>query len=190
MIGIVLLTHVAALASWASSHRISALPHEMSVSVRMSTPPQAAPVIPEPQPVRQAVAKAKTIVQPRAETTHQVVATAPAAVVETPYVAASTPALPDREPDFQAAYLNNPVPAYPMVARRMAWQGKVIISVEVLASGVAGQVKLYQSSGHDVLDNAALQAVRGWKFSAARQAGQLVNKWFLVPIPFILKEIE
>jgi hypothetical protein len=35
-----------------------------------------------------------------------------------------------------------------------------------------------------------MQAVRGWKFVAARQNGQMVAKWFLVPIPFILKESE
>ena len=75
-----------------------------------------------------------------------------------------------------------------MVARRMGWQGRVVLNVEVLASGLPGQVKLHQSSGHDVLDNAALQAVRGWRFVAARQGGQVVSKWFLVPIPFILKE--
>ena len=98
------------------------------------------------------------------------------------------PSLPDREPDYQAAYLNNPIPAYPMVARRMGWQGRVVLNVEVLASGLPGQIKLHQSSGHDVLDNAAMQAVRNWRFVAARQSGQVVTKWFLVPIPFILKE--
>jgi protein TonB len=100
----------------------------------------------------------------------------------------ASPSLPDREPDYQAAYLNNPLPAYPMVARRMGWQGRVVLNVEVLESGLPGQIKLHQSSGRDVLDNAAMQAVRGWRFVAARQNGQAVAKSFLVPIPFILKE--
>ena len=172
------------------------VPHEMSVSISaMPSPPQAAPA--EPQPKPEPVVKPKPVepsVQPVAE------AAAPAAPVEKPApppVASTTapaqpvnaaPSLPDREPDYQAAYLNNPVPAYPMVARRMGWQGRVVLNVEVLASGSPGQIKLQQSSGHDVLDNAAMQAVRGWRFVAARQSGQAVSRWFLVPIPFILKE--
>ena len=79
---------------------------------------------------------------------------------------------------------------YLMVARRMDWQGRVVLNVEVLASGLPGQVKLQQSSGHAVLDNAAIKAVSGWRFVAAHQGGQNVTKWFLVPIPFILKEAE
>jgi len=173
----------------------TSVPHEMSVSiVSMPSPPQAAPAEPEPKP--EPVVKPKPVerrVQPTPE-----IAT-PVAPVETPASTAQTssappqpvnasPGLPDREPDYQAAYLNNPVPAYPMVARRMGWQGRVVLNVEVLASGLPGQVKLHQSSGHDVLDNAAMQAVRGWRFVAARQGGQVVSKWFLVPIPFILKE--
>lgn len=96
----------------------------------------------------------------------------------------------DSEPDYHASYLNNPLPAYPMIARRMGWHGKVVLNVEVLETGLPGQIKLHQSSGRDVLDNAALQAVRGWRFTPARQNGQLVAKWFLVPIPFILKGAE
>jgi protein TonB len=102
----------------------------------------------------------------------------------------AAPGLPDREPDYQAAYLNNPIPAYPMAARRMGWQGRVVLNVEVLANGLPGQIKLHQSSGHEVLDNAALQAVRSWRFVPARQGGQVVTQRFLVPIPFILKEAE
>jgi len=176
-------------------------PHEMSISITtmpsppQPAPPQPAPAEPKPEPKPEPVAKPKPVerrVQPAPE-----VAT-PVAPVETPaptevssappQPVAAPPGLPDREPDYQAAYLNNPVPAYPMVARRMGWQGRVVLNVEVLASGLPGQVTLHQSSGHDVLDNAAIKAVRGWRFVAARQGGQVVSKWFLVPIPFILKE--
>lgn len=77
-----------------------------------------------------------------------------------------------------------------MVARRMGWQGKVVLNVEVLESGLPGQIKLHQSSGRDVLDNAAMQTVRNWRFVAARKNGQVITKWFLVPISFILKDTE
>ena len=75
-----------------------------------------------------------------------------------------------------------------MVARRMGWQGKVVLNVEVLANGLPGQIMLHQSSGHDVLDNAALNTVRTWRFVPARHNGEATTRNFLVPIPFILKE--
>jgi protein TonB len=167
---------------------------EMSVSfTAMPSPPQPAAAEPEPKP--EPVAKPKPV-ERRAQPTPEVVT--PLAPTDTPVPTevsnappqpvTAPPSLPDREPDYQAAYLNNPVPTYPMVARRMGWQGRVVLNVEVLASGLPGQIKLHQSSGHDVLDNAAMQAVRGWRFVAARHGGQVVSKWFLVPIPFILKE--
>ena len=175
-------------------------------------PPEPKPPEPKPKPVvkprpvePQRVQPAPQVAMPDApeETppTEEVssaplqpVAAPPASTASTASIASTAPAAqdrePDREPDYQAAYLRNPVPSYPMVARRMGWQGRVVLNVEVLASGLPGQVKLYQSSGHDVLDNAAIKAVSSWRFVAARQNGQAVAKWFLVPIPFILKEAE
>jgi len=190
---LLLLWLLVAMPSLPSSKR-----QEMSVSFAvMPSPPQPAVAEPKPEPKPdpkpvekprpvekrpQPVPEVVTPVVPEQTPVPTEVSSAP------PQPVNSAPSLPDREPDYQAAYLNNPVPAYPMVARRMGWQGRVVLNVEVLASGHAGQVKLHQSSGHDVLDNAAMQAVRGWKFAPARQSGQMVTKWFLVPIPFILKE--
>ncbi|MDO8262380.1 MAG: TonB family protein [Gallionella sp.] len=199
VVALVVLAHVLVLWSYTSLSSQSKPAHrEMSISVAPPSPPQTAAV--EPKPVVKPAVK-PIPVQP--QPVPQVAAPdAPDVPVETPIPSSppvesspaqpenATPGLSDREPDYQAAYLNNPLPAYPMVARRMGWQGRVVLNVEVLESGLPGQIKLYQSSGRDVLDNAAMQAVRGWKFVAARQDGQMVAKWFLVPIPFILKEAE
>jgi len=101
-----------------------------------------------------------------------------------------SPVVLDAEPDYRADYLNNPRPPYPMVARRMGYHGKVVLNVEVLAEGRAGEVKLHQSCGYDILDNAALQTVKTWRFSPARRFGQPVTQWFLVPIKFSLEGNE
>jgi protein TonB len=93
----------------------------------------------------------------------------------------------DTEPDYRADYLNNPRPVYPMLARRMGYHGKVVLNVEVLSEGAVGQVTIYSSSGQEVLDNSALQAVKNWRFVPARQAGRAITKWFLVPINFTLQ---
>ena len=180
--------------------------HEMSVSVTLPAPPQPTPPEPEPpkpkpkpvvkpksvQPVPQAAmpdVPEETLPQEEAPPPEEASSAPPQPDVDPP-APASPVREPDREPDYQATYLKNPVPSYPMVARRMGWQGKVVLNVEVLANGLPGQIKLQQSSGHDVLDNAAIKAVSGWRFVAARQNGQAVAKWFLVPIPFILREAE
>jgi len=195
IVALVVLAHVLLLWFLVTRPSLPAPKHqEMSVSiVTRPSPPQPAPA--EPKPELKPVEKPKPVerrVQPTPEVVTPIVpseAPVPTEVSHaSPQPVNAPPSLPDREPDYHAAYLNNPVPAYPMVARRMGWQGKVVLNVEVLASGLPGQVKLHQSSGHDVLDNAAMQAVRGWRFVAARQGGQVVTKWFLVPIPFILKE--
>ena len=189
VVALVVLVHVLLLWAYTSSfsHSRSA-PREMSISMAMPTPPQTTALEPKPQE-KPKPAKPEPVPQ----------ISKPETPVETPSPPAESapvqqesvsPSLLDREPDYQAAYLNNPIPAYPMVARRMGWQGKVVLNVEVLESGFPGQIKLHQSSGRDVLDNAAMQAVRGWRFVAARKNGQVVAKWFLVPIPFILKDAE
>lgn len=200
VVALVALVHVLLLWSYTSlSSESKSMPREMSISMALPSPQQTAAV------------EQKQVVKPRTIQSQPVQkVAAPDIPVETPAPSQPTestsgqqsmedtsaqpdnasPSLPDREPDYHAAYLNNPPPVYPMVARRMGWQGRVVMYVEVLESGLPGQIKLHQSSGRDVLDNAAMQAVRGWRFVAARQNGQVVSKWFLVPIPFILKEAE
>jgi periplasmic protein TonB len=110
-----------------------------------------------------------------------------------PVVAASPPAAPNAavvvevEPDYKASYLNNRL-IYPLAARRMGIQGRVVLEVEVLAEGVSGQINVAQSSGHAVLDKAALESVKTWCFIPARRAGQSYTKWFKVPVQFLLKD--
>ncbi len=58
----------------------------------------------------------------------------------------------------------NPPPDYPWLARRRGWQGVVAIFVHVDSGGGVTAAAVARSSGHDVLDQAALEAVRGWRF--------------------------
>jgi protein TonB len=116
-----------------------------------------------------------------------------APAVAAPTAAASTAAAPVAAapavvpPRFDAAYLQNPPPAYPPLARRMGEQGRVILRVLVAADGLAQQVELKTGSGSARLDQAALDTVRHWRFVPARQGEQRVAAWVLVPIAFSLK---
>jgi protein TonB len=91
------------------------------------------------------------------------------------------------ESRFDVAALNNPKPPYPLAARRNGAQGRVVLSVQVSASGASDEVLLKHSSGHAILDNAALQTVRRWRFIPARRGDAPVESWVDVPITFRLE---
>jgi protein TonB len=90
------------------------------------------------------------------------------------------------EPVFNAAYLQNPAPAYPPAARKKGAEGKVLLEVAVTTAGKANSVSVSQSSGSSLLDEAALAAVRNWKFIPAKQGGEIVEAKVIVPVEFKL----
>lgn len=89
--------------------------------------------------------------------------------------------------DSKPGYLKNPAPAYPVEAKRLGQEGLVILSVKVSSSGAPLDVVLKQSAGYSLLDEAALKAVRRWKFQAARIGSFAVESQAEVPVRFRLK---
>jgi len=90
------------------------------------------------------------------------------------------------EPDFNAAYLNNPAPEYPDIAKQMGIEGTVLLLVLVQENGLPAQVSIKQSSGSSLLDKAAINAVKNWKFVAAQRYGNNIVANVIVPIKFQL----
>jgi len=100
----------------------------------------------------------------------------------------STPAKPAiTPPAFQASYLRNPAPRYPLIARRNGEQGTVTLRVLVTREGVPARVTVEQTSGSRALDAAALETVKTWRFVPARRGGEEIEAWVLVPIVFRLE---
>lgn len=85
-----------------------------------------------------------------------------------------------------ADYLRNPSPEYPGIARSRRWEGEVLLKVLVLEDGRCGELAIHASSGHEVLDQAALNAVKNWRFVPAKLGGAAVASWVTVPIGFKL----
>jgi periplasmic protein TonB len=83
-------------------------------------------------------------------------------------------------------YLHAPRPLYPSVALRAGWEGTTVLRVEVFANGTPGVVKVVESSGHKILDKAAIEAIRTAKFQPARYGNSATNSWVEVPISFRL----
>lgn len=111
----------------------------------------------------------------------------PATPRQTETVPASRDTAAASPPSFNAAYLRNPPPLYPLVARRNGEQGTVTLKVRVTREGIAASVAVEKTSGSFHLDNAALETVRTWRFVPARQGTQPVEAWVLVPIVFRLE---
>lgn len=171
------------------------------------TPKQPEPPRPESRPKVQPQAKAEptprqlltpqpvteSVVEQVAEPAPVIVAPARQAPAAMAPVKAEAPAKAEVEPvveapRFNAAYLNNPPPAYPHSARRRGIEGRVLVRAEVLADGRCNRVELKKTSGFDPLDQAALEAVKKWRFVPARRSSQSIVAWVEVPITFKLED--
>jgi protein TonB len=91
-------------------------------------------------------------------------------------------------PQFGASYLNNPKPGYPAAAKRMGMEGTVMLKVLVSRDGGALKTEIAQSSGYEILDKSAVEAVRKWRFIPARQGDSPLEEWVQVPVAFHLKK--
>jgi protein TonB len=77
-------------------------------------------------------------------------------------------------------------PVYPPRCLRMGIEGRVKVRVLVGENGRPQEVTLGQSSGESALDEAAMDAVRTWRFEPARRNGVPVRAWAIVPVEFKL----
>ncbi|MBW1800603.1 MAG: energy transducer TonB [Deltaproteobacteria bacterium] len=84
-------------------------------------------------------------------------------------------------------YKKNPKPKYPRIARRRGYEGTVVIEVLVDREGKVEDLKLFQSSGHQVLDKAATTSVRRWVFEPGKKGNEHVAMWVKVPVRFRLR---
>ena len=88
-------------------------------------------------------------------------------------------------PSASAGYLHNPAPDYPSIAEEEGWSGRVVLKVHVLANGRPDSVGVQKSSGHEVLDQAAVRTVKSsWHFAPAMRGNTPIDGWVSVPIVF------
>ncbi len=85
--------------------------------------------------------------------------------------------------------LYKPVPQYPKIARELGLEGKTLLRVEILQDGRLGVIKVRESCGHTVLDEAATKAIKKWKFAPAHDGQFTVRSVVDLPIRFSLKSL-
>jgi|GEM_PF-2607396 len=88
----------------------------------------------------------------------------------------------------QPRYRSTPAaPSYPRKAKRKRQQGTVLLRILVSAEGENLDIKLHRSSGFELLDEAAIEAVAKWEFVPASADGEKVLAWVEVPVEFRLR---
>lgn len=85
-------------------------------------------------------------------------------------------------------YADNPKPSYPDIALRQGWQGQVMLRVQVNEAGVSEVVTIERSSGYDLLDESAVEAVKQWRFNPAKRGDMAVASSVRIPIVFMIDD--
>ena len=205
VIAIVIALHLAVFTAWQPMTPPTPL-REMKITIAMSLPATEptqdfsppAPLSPPPVPEKSlAKIPPQSPLEPRPEqlpTEKSAQLDAPASASEAPVLAAPTQqrnsilAPPDviSSALFDADYLQNPTPKYPIMSRKLQEEGKVLLEVNVTATGTAERVLIKQGSGYSRLDQAALNTVRHWRFIPARRGDEAIASSVVVPIVFKL----
>jgi len=78
-------------------------------------------------------------------------------------------------------------PPYPPLARKMGYQGRLILRLLVSKEGKVARIKVVRSSGYSILDRTAIKTVKKWRFIPAHGGKKAVPFWVEVPVVFSLK---
>ncbi len=89
-----------------------------------------------------------------------------------------------------AKLLHKQIPKYPRIARKMGIEGTVVLQIIVDKTGNPRSVELQQSSGSEILDEAAVRAGKKCKFIPALNNGDPTEMGVLLYYKFILKGEE
>ena len=145
--------------------------------------PQA---IKDPTPAPNAV-RGTTEPQPPAPPIEAPVPPAPPTPPAPPPAPPAPPATPVVQlPSSNAAYLNNKMPPYPATSKRMGEVGTSIVSAYIDEEGRVQEIQLKKSSGYERLDQAALGAIRQWRFKPGTSNGTPRPMWVNVPMKWEL----
>jgi protein TonB len=73
-------------------------------------------------------------------------------------------------------------PVYPPWAERRGWEGRVLLTISINLNGEVEKVGIVETSGYELLDRQAQEAVAAWRFRPARRNGIAVAETVHLPI--------
>ncbi len=94
------------------------------------------------------------------------------------------PVLPLTLAHVDPNYLHRPNPVYPALSKRLREEGTVLLRVNLDAQGIVLDLTIEKSSSFQRLDQAALEAVKQWRFIPAKRGQAALPSTALVPIEF------
>jgi len=161
----------------------SATPEKRLMSVSLTAPNAPKPVVSAKAvtkaPVSESVAKASPseVVPTPVET----VDSAKAEVAEVAQVVEDVDSV-----DVMPTVIHNIKPTYPSLAKQRGHEGTVVLKIKVLKTGSVDAIEVAQSSGHQLLDKAAVTAIQKWRFEPAQKNRRAVDHWVQLPVNFSL----
>ncbi len=142
--------------------------------------PDPPPQPPEPVPPKEVLlpklGPIKPVLEPVEEELEPVPEISPGPVNSIPFVAY------DKKPEL----IGGLTVSYPNWARKIEIDGKVFVRALVNINGMVTEARVFKSSGYDILDKAAIQAVTKSHWQPAKQRGEPVSVWVVVPVKFAL----
>ncbi len=122
---------------------------------------------------------------PRAQTRAKTGASADSGKAAGPVKQSIEPsAMPLSPAQVDPNYLHRPNPVYPALSKRLREEGTVLLRVNLDAQGIVLDITVEKSSRFQRLDQAALEAVRQWRFIPAKRGQAAIPSNALVPIEF------
>ncbi|KKC26926.1 energy transducer TonB [Sphingomonas sp. SRS2] len=188
----ILLVHVAAFYALLKFDVIEIAPKKKALVVDLIAEPPAPPAEkPEPQPVliekvQPVVIAPPPIVQAPAPPPPINVTTTPPPPPK-PVATPAPPAGPVMVGNLDERLLEGKPPRYPFESRRKHEEGTVVVRLLIGTDGRVAQISIVQSSGFERLDQAALQAIRGWRWQPIMRDGQPVEVRGVYSMPFTLQ---
>lgn len=153
-------------------------------------PPPSTPQVMAPPPIVQTPVPPVPIMQ---TTPNPVLVPAPTPVATLTPTPAAAPAAPPAPPsvvqggDLGTQMVAGKPPRYPVESRRKREQGTVVLTLILGLDGEVDSIAITGSSGFPRLDNAARDAVKGWRWRPTLRGGQPVRVRGVVEIPFVLR---
>jgi len=163
----------------------------------LAAPPAPPPPEPPPEPVEEVRAPTPVVAPPplvRSPLPPVQIMTSPTPAPEISIPGPPAPSPQSAPPaiesvgDLSSKMIAAAPPRYPHESRRKREQGTVVLMVVLGVDGRVANISISRSSGFDRLDQAALHAVRRWRWSPTRRGGTAVMVRGLVEIPFVLQD--
>jgi protein TonB len=85
---------------------------------------------------------------------------------------------------LDASVLELATPAYPRRAARLGQEGTARVEIALSAEGEVIEIRILESSGHRLLDEAAIRAARAGRYRPATRDGRAIASVLVVPFEF------